>query len=495
MDELKKYRLPLINFLDRYTINLSILLCIFLGFVVSLFFFITSPLFTLAVLVGGFIFFISIYKPEVGILIVVIILSSFVFERSLPLIPIPFGSFHVTDVILLSLLIVIPFKLFLDRSFRLVPTPLDAPLYLFYTAAIISVFRAVMFFGVDFNVVIRIFRIITYYLIFFVITNLLREKRQIKFVINGLFVVANIVGLSMIIQAIVGRSIRLLPGGLHAVGLFASRIIPPGTTLIYIAFITAVCTIVFINRPILKSIHFYILPVIGTGILLTYFRSYWVAIIFSLSIFMVLISKRSKKRYIACLLIAVILMSIFSFTLLSIGGRPKEQLISIFDRFTSLFTGKKIFHMETLNWRWIENKFALRQIVKHPLLGIGLGNDFRARTSYRAGALDPVVQYSSWWLHNAYLWILMKMGLIGFLTFLWFYIRFLMRGFSNWKKIKDVTLKSAVTGFMLSGVGIMLIVSIEPLFMMWDSIIVIATIIGLTEAIIKINKDELTRQN
>ena len=48
---------------------------------------------------------------------------------------------------------------------------------------------------------------------------------------------------------------------------------------------------------------------------------------------------------------------------------------------------------------------------------------------------------------------------------------------------------------MLSGVGLMLIVNIQPLFMMWDSIIVIATMIGLTEAIIKINKDELTRQN
>jgi len=491
MDELKKYRLPLISFLDRYTIDLSILLCIFLGFLVSMFFFITSPLFTLAILVGGFIFVISIFKPEVGILILVIILSSIVFESFLPLIPVPFGSFHLTDVMLLSLLIMIPFKLFLDRSLRLVPTPLDPPLYLFYAAAIISVFRAIMSFGVDFNNVTRIFRPITYYLVFFVITNLLREKRQIKFMINGLFVVANIVGLAIIIQAIVGRSIQLLPGRLQAAGVFATRIIPPGTTLIYIAFITAVCTIVFINRPILKSIHFYMLPLIGTGILLTYWRSYWAAIIFSLSILMVLVSKRSKKRYIAYLLIAVILMSIFSFTLLSIGGKPKEQLISIFDRFTSLFTGNKIYHSDTLNWRRIENKFALRQIVKHPLLGIGLGNDFRA-ILYRG---ELAVNYSSWWLHNAYLWILMKMGLIGFLPFLWFYIRFLIRGFSNWKKIKDVTLKSAVTGFMLSGVGLILIVNIEPLFMMWDSIVVIAIIIGLTETIIKINKEELTSQN
>jgi O-antigen ligase len=386
----------------------------------------------------------------------------------------------------------IPFKLFLDRSLRFVPTPLDVPLYLFYAAAIISVFRAIMFFGADFYVVVMRSRLIVYYLIIFVITNLLREKRQIKFVINGLFVVANIVGLAIIIQAIVGRSIQLLPGTLRAAGVFASRIIPPGTTLVYIIFITAVCSIVFINRPILKSIHFYTLPIIGTGILLTYWRSYWIALVFSLSILMILISKRSKKRFIAYLLISVILMSMFSFTLLSIGGKPKEQLSSIFDRFTSLFTGNKIYHSETLNWRRTENKFALRQIVKHPLFGIGLGNDYRA-VVYRGGGLP--VQYSSWWLHNAYLLILVKMGLIGFLPFLWFCIRFLTRGFSNWKKIKDVTLKSAVTGFMLSGAGIMLIASIQPLFMMRDSITVIATMIGLTEAIIKINKDELSRQN
>jgi len=52
-------------------------------------------------------------------------------------------------------------------------------------------------------------------------------------------------------------------------------------------------------------------------------------------------------------------------------------------------------------------------------------------------------------------------------------------------------LKSVVVGFMLSGVGILLAAIVIPVFMQWFAIVVIATMIGLTEAIIRINEEKV----
>jgi len=484
---------------DRFNLALDFpqvsqyVICIFLGIILATFFLFTLPTFVLAITGGILLFIFSVYKPEIGILVIIIIISSVVYEAALPLIPIPIGSFHITDVLLLVLLGMIPFKLFTDRNFRLFSTPLDKPLLLFYLAVLISACNSIIFSKLDFNIVMRHFRLINYYLIYFVITNLIREKRQIKFIIKGLFVIATLVGIFMIIQTIVGESFQLMPGRLEQAETLgqiykAVRLIPPGTILIFVVFLTTVCAITFANKPLLKSSYFYILLVVGTGILFTYWRSYWISIIFSLSICMIMISKRGKKRLLAWFVITVILMSVLSFTFISIGGRPRENLASISDRFTSLFTGERILYSDTLEWRKIEYEYALRNIVKYPLFGIGLAKNYRP---YVFGAED----WYYWYIHNGFLWIILKIGLIGFLPFIWFYIRFLIRGFSNWKIIEDVVLKSAVTGFLLSGVGILLIAIIEPLFMQWYAIVMIATMFGLTEAIIRINNSEVTRRN
>ena len=494
MEKQRKFVIWKSSFLVEIPKVYQYLFCAFLGILIGKFFVLKSPLFVLLTIGGLFFLIFSLAKPEIGILAMVFTISSIIFEPALPLVPIPVGSLHLTDVLLISLLAMIPFKLFTDKNFRISRTPLDWPLLLFYAAAVISSCIAIIYYKLDFNIVMRQFRHITYYLIFFVVTNLIREIKHIKFLIKGLFSIATFVGIAMIIQAIVGESIRLMPGRIEKAGTLgqvyeATRILPPGQTLIYVVFITTVCTIIFIDKPISKSSYFYILLIVGIGILLTYNRNYWVSIIFSLSIFMILISKKGKKRVLAWFMITTILMSVFSFTFFSIGGRSKEYLISVSERLSSLFEGEKMFRSETLNYRRLENEYALRQIVKHPLFGIGLANAYRP---YVLGSGD---WFYHQYIHNGYLWILLKMGLIGFLPFLWFYIYFLYRGFSNWKKIEDVFLKSAVIGFTLSGAGILLAVIVNPMFMQWFSIVVIASMIGLTEASIRFNRCELKKRD
>jgi O-antigen ligase len=161
---------------------------------------------------------------------------------------------------------------------------------------------------------------------------------------------------------------------------------------------------------------------------------------------------------------------------------------SIVERFSTLFTVKETWTSGSLEWRKIENQYAWRNIVQHPLLGIGLFN------IYRPPLPGMNIGREGWdskrFIHNGYLWVLVNMGLIGFIPLMWFYIRFLIRGLLNWRKIRDPKERSVVLGYAICGVALSLSILVEPRLMQWRGIMVIATIAGMNEVIIHRNKKD-----
>lgn len=464
------------------------LTCIFLGILFSLIIFNFPASYILGVSAAVLFIVAAISKSVVSILAFVVILSSIIFEEALPILSMGIGSFHLTDIFLLSLIFLIFFVFITDKYFTFVVTPLDKPLLLFYSAAVISVFISLQYFNTDFNMVMRSFRYVTYYLIFFLVTNMVREKKQIKFLTQGLLGIAFAVSITMFIQAILGRQVQLMPGRVETarvlgISYSATRILPPGQTLIFIIFLVSICLIVFSKKPILKSVYFYLVLILGVAILLTYNRSYWVSIFFALSVLMLLTARKNSKRVAAMFLIALIVLGVSGYIFLSAGDKTRDFVLSVSDRLASLFAGERLFHSSTLEHRRVENQYAWDQIKAHPILGIGLGNSYRPGGAW---ADDQGV-----YIHNGYLWILLKMGLIGFIPFVWFYGGFLIRGYRNWNKIENHFFKAAVCGFTLSGTGILLASIINPMFMQWYSIVVIAVMIGLTEVILRLNEQEL----
>lgn len=451
-----------------------------------------SPIQIVSLTVGSFLLFISVRKPEIGIFVIIVIIASIIFESSLPLLPIPGGSFHVTDIFLLFFLLMIPFKLLTDRNFQFRRTPLDLPLLIFYVAALISAGISMFIQGLAFSTVMRSFRDVTYYLLYYVVTNFIRDKRQIRVLFSGLFGIAAFVSFAMIAQAVVGESVQLMPGRVEAAQTFdqifdATRILPPGQILVLVMFISALCTIAFIHRPLLKSGYFYYLFLVGSAVLLTYTRHFWVSIIFSASIFLFLISRKERRRVLAWLITAIILAVLFILPFMSAGGKSKAYFDSISERFNSMFSIKKTYMSSSIEWRKIENEYAWKSISQNPLFGIGLSNKYRPQINWMDYRKDwDATSY----IHNGYLWILVDMGLLGFLPLMWFFVRFLVRGFLNWRKIKDSMEKSAVLGCTLSVVALFLSIIVSPRLMECSSIVVIATITGLSETIIQRNKKE-----
>jgi O-antigen ligase len=143
-----------------------------------------------------------------------------------------------------------------------------------------------------------------------------------------------------------------------------------------------------------------------------------------------------------------------------------------------------MYRDETLEIRRAENEYLFNKIKKNPLFGIGMVSQLRP-SQFLAKEESGV------YVHNGYLWILASLGIVGFFTFFWFYARFLGRGLSGWRKVRDTYLKAALAGFTLSGLGILLMSIVNPVLMQWKSVVVISTMIGLSEAIMRINESQV----
>jgi hypothetical protein len=423
-------------------------------------------------------------RPVLVVLIIVALTSSIVFEESIPLIPIGVGSLHVSDVLLLFMLGTLGYRHITEKNFTFAKSPLNTPLLLFITVSLVSATISVANFGADFNDVARQFRVINYYFLFFLITNLITEKDQIKLLIKGLLAIGAVVAAAMVVQAIIGESVQLMPGRIESATTFGSqfealRILPPGQTLVFVTFIMSICMITFTrDRQILFSGSFYLVLLLGAGVVLTYNRSYWVTAILGIMLLLLITATENKIRLAALLTVVLIFggstLALFGGT----EGKIGATINAVTYRFTSIFAGKELRHSSPVDDRRIENEYAVEQIKKHPLLGIGLGNDYRPQIY---GPEDTLNNY----VHNAYLWLLTDMGIVGFLFYCWFYFRFLIRAARNWQRITDIFLQSAVVGFLISGVAMLLMALYIPVFMEWFSIVVIASMAGLTEVLIR----------
>ncbi|MGA7828365.1 MAG: O-antigen ligase family protein [Geobacteraceae bacterium] len=474
--------------LNVFRNNLSVLEIIgwlIAGAVISLVL-LNVPLNYALVTAGGLLVLVVTYtRPEIGILSIVVLVSSIVFEESLGLIPIGIGSLHISDVMLLYLLFIMFRNHFSDDGSPFIRTPLDKWLLFFMATVLISAILSIVHYGVGFNDVMRQARHLAYYLLFFMVTNLVYTKEKIIFVIRAMFTIAVIVAITMILQAIVGESVQLMPGRVETARIFgraydATRILPPGQTLVFVMFITSFCFLALQKRvSLLLSGYFYILPILSIGILLTYNRNFWVATFLCIGILLVSIPFENNKKLIAAIVILTMISGMGILIFDKRGSKFNDTVLSISDRFTSLFTGEELIKSRSLEIRRLENKYALVQIKKHPLLGIGLGNTYRP-PFWKTDTL-------TYYMENGYYWMATDMGIPALLFFMMFYLRFLFRSFKYWKTISDDFLRSALLGFMLSGIGTIPIVVISPVFMQWFSVVVIALCAGLSENIIRLN--------
>jgi len=446
--------------------------------------------------------FAMIKRPEIGLLVILITTSSIVFENQLPMLSGGGISFHISDLVLLGALGLIIIRWLAEPTFDLVHTSLDLPLLVFYAVTLLATVISLLQSTVDVQTALRETRSLTYYLSFFIVTNLVRERRQLNLLINGFFLLAVIVAITMIAQFLLGTSVQILPGNVDNLVTMGSiyegvtRIIPPGLSILLISFVALISIMVQEKFKPLNWLIFIQCCLLGLAVILTFLRSYWAALIFVFFILIFIIRWIDLQRLIKWALLIICIAAILLFIAFAEPDSRSAKLVGAsMDRFSTLInTGTFQGEDSSLNWRMIENEYAFSAIASHPWLGLGMGFTYRP-SDPRLDQRDPGLQPFDFrkFIHNGHLWILLQSGVLGYISLMWLSIAYLIRGFRSWQHIVNINFRGVVLGFTLVYLAVLISAVVNSTFMNWYWSAPIGIIMGINEVVLlKFDNEEKT---
>lgn len=432
---------------------------------------------------GLFALWIIARRPELGILAVVVVTCNIIDPGTLPLLSFGSFSFHLTDIIVLFLLGLVVVRAIVTPA-ELVRTPLDFLLLWFYLAVFLAAVLALAqpVFGVSW--VLRWLRPLTYYLIFFAVTNLVKNRRQLSVLLGGLLLIAIMASLLMIVQVmdpsllfIKTRMQELSTAGLQFEGV--QRTYLEADRLIYPMFLITICSLILGGKWLRPMVGFAASAILAVGLLLTFQRNYWLTALAMVGLLAVQVSWPDRFRILRWVAVCGVLLAVFLNLPETSAGR---YVTAASDRLTRGMQLGTLAEDQSTQWRVIETGYALSSIVQHPLLGVGLGNFYRPPEQYDMGNPPYGMRY---YIHNAYLWVWIDTGLVGFIPFICIFALAVGRGFSRWRKIGDFQLRSFALGITLGILGQCVTNVVAPDLIQSWSLVIFPILLGINELIFR----------
>jgi O-antigen ligase len=446
-----------------------------------------SPIYALAIVPAILAAYLIARRPEWGILLLMAITGGLVNYDQLPYFSLGPISFHITDVLLIYLLVLAAVRILIWRSYPYVSTRLDVPLLLFYSMAVMSLITAIVQFQLPPNTAIREFRVVTYWLGFFAVTQLIRSQQQLNTLFKGLVVLAVIMTLMVTVQMIVPSlplvrvsSETLVTAGREFSGV--SRVWISGERLIYAMLIVAVCLALLTSSNRQRRLYGLVAAILFVWLFLSYQRNYWFTT--ALALFMLVLLIRWRERWSAFRW--VLLTAIALVLVLAIPDNPLTPWgEAALDRVFSV-QASTLEHDTSALLRQTELEYAVQKVAEYPLFGVGIGNDYRPwirRFDFFPGAVTS--RGLVWYCHNAYMWIWVKMGTPALLFFLWLCFRFVYRGLRLWRRIPDTRWRAVALGFTLAFVGQMISNLVAPNFIQSWVLIIFPIMMAMNELLYK----------
>ena len=463
---------------------LQIGVALILGILLGLFALVAAlqePLLVLGVLAGFTLLVLVSARPEIVILIMIFLAAGVAPAEFNPFIPSPVGRLQVTDLILILLFLALFVRGLIDKTFHFVRTPLDVPVLLFSGAVVVGIITAIQFHGFLFKHTTPEARILLYYLIFFAITQHVRTRSQLYRLVHGILLIGLITAGLVVTQSILGRSLLLLEEeALQGTQLI--RFYYPAETLAVVALMVFICVIALVREPRYRLISALVIPLLGIGLLLTLTRNVLISIVFSLAV-MVIILRKDRFSPLIGGLFAVTCIVVLALAVLGIAGSGAgllQYFSAYLNRLAQIFSDRLFTTQDSLAVRWLENQYAWWQIIQNPILGIGFRTAYRP-SFYRTDML-------TYYIHNGYLWIWLKTGLLGLIPFLWLSLRFLGRGFNQWRDIPDNFLKAVTLGFSLAYLAAMISNLVISSLASNTAAIIFGAMLGVNEVVFTLMK-------
>lgn len=451
------------------------------------------------------LFLLVFFRPEFGLLGIIVLASSFVPLNVVDLrLPIG-GGLDLRDIVFLMTLATLILHLFINMEIVIPWWQFSAPFIAFLGFGLFSLFYSAFYKNTEINWAFRDFRSLIFYCSFFITSWSIISLHQLKIVILGLFVIADLTTGVVIIQQFLGTNQFLLSAMLntdwHVMQQSASssgfglvRIMPPGHLLMYFMAVLSFGLILFSprNRWIYTFLVFQLIY-INFGLVLTYTRAQWMASAIAMALITLAFFSSHKTRIAKTITISMAVLSVliagsvYFFNTVQINWKAQPVVDELTSRALSIFSVKDTLETSSLEWRLFENGKAFDAIRKNPWFGVGLGNRYRELTLLRGEALgkmlgrmdtDRLFRYTRH-IHNSYLSITVKMGAFAFLCFLWMYSAFLRDGLLFFNKSTNTQVKGIIISMLAGFAGLLLWAFFHPHFMEVESTTIIGLIPGL----------------
>lgn len=460
----------------------------------------------LALVVGPPVLALLWTRPELGLILLLFLSSNFIepdrFDIRLPI----GGGLDLRDLTMLGMLGLIGFREFSRRTLNIPWPPVGFPLMLFVGMAFVSAFYALFVQNVARNWALNDLRILLNYTLFFVTAWSLRDRKQLLVLLGGIFALANMTALVIILQQFLGPYNLLLPGMSHGSWEVwgqpdgSVRIVPPGHELMFFALVLMFClTALGGQARWLQQLFGVQFLILSLGMLLTFTRSGWAATGIAIIIATAVLIPRYK--HLAFRLTAVGL-PILLLTIGLIIITPPEQIErtpyvgSIINRALSIFD-EDTTETNSLQWRAFEYDKAMESIARHPWLGVGLGNSYRDVTVFQGEAQGlwtnrsieaGVVSRYTRYLHSSYLSIMVKMGLPAFAIYVAFCAGVILGGFWLYAHTKNSFDQAIVLAVTSGFIGLLQWSIFHSRLIESSSVGTISIVLGLAASIYELNR-------
>jgi O-antigen ligase len=225
-----------------------------------------------------------------------------------------------------------------------------------------------------------------------------------------------------------------------------------------------------------KRFNFYLIaPLIAIstmGLVLTFSRGYWGTGAFGLLLLVIILKGPPRRRIIKFGMlsaVAVFLVAAFVF--------PKLLLDLVKGLGTRI--GQLRGQDLSLQSRLAESSAALEHFLVSPVIGYGMGAEF--------SFFNPIgrVTSTSWYIHNGYLFMLYKFGLVGTILYFLFYLRMLVLTAREARAAIEEKTKILLFSFFCIMASMLLVSFTSPQFYDRVAILILTIFWGISSGISK----------
>lgn len=437
-------------------------------------------------------------RPVFGIVLLIFLTASFVQPNLIDL-RVFGGGLTMRDLALIGLLVGGIVRKLLYNKLEIPWWRVSLPLLTYISIAALSAVYAIFLQGVSTNWALSEFRAIFYLATFFAVALNIDQVKDVFILFIGLIILADLTAMVIFMQQFLGRDSLLLTAMLgngwyirdaaDAAGQFGDvRVVPPGNVMMYMVTILVFALLLQSDQPRARRLFFAgQFLYLTTAILFTYTRAEWIACAIGVAIVVIFLPKLDKARlarYLATIGVVFALVYVL-FTGVIQQFLAQQFVGNVASRALTIFTPDATLDTSSLQWRLFENGKAIDSIYQYPVFGVGLGNSYRDITLLQWEDRRFYFRKTRF-VHNSYLYIAVKMGIIGLASFLVFCLAFLVVGWRAFKKMAEGDFKRMTIAVLASFAGLLLWANTQMHYMTVESTAVVGLMVGLVASMARL---------